>query len=364
MKKIGIMTFHRAINYGAMLQAVALQQAIKRMGYEAELIDYVDKLYDHYEISYQASNIVKTLLKYLLSGKVRLRNKRFEQFLLANADISEQTYSKDTIRNIDEDAYRQFFTGSDQVFNPSIIDYDENYLLGFVHNKNKCNSYAASIGLSELSEMEQKWLGRYIKDYHRILIREKSGQNILNQMGLRNSILVADPTFLLTKDEWEAMEHKIKIPKHYILCYGFQRNEYMENCVNMLSEDRNMLVCVISDRLISDGSLRKQLRGIGPAEWLYLIHSADYIVTNSFHGMVFSFIFQKQVWVADSNDGTFSRMEDFLDEMGCHKRIVKGREQAIIESNIDYALVKPKLEDYVARSRAVLQGIVSKEKDE
>ncbi len=358
------MTFHRAINYGAMLQAVALQQSIKRMGYESELIDYVDKLYEHYKISYQTSNIFKTFLKYFLSMKIRLKNKRFEQFLLTNANLSEQAYSKNTIRNIDENAYSVFFTGSDQVFNPEIIDYDENYLLGFVHNKYKCNSYAASIGLSELSKNQQEWLKDYIKDYHKILIREKTGKNILHEMGIENSILVADPTFLLTKKEWEMMEHKINISKHYILCYGFRKNEYMENCAKMLSQEKNIPIYVISDKIVFNKSSKKQLRGIGPAEWLYLIHHADYIITNSFHGMIFSFIYQKQVWVADSNDGTFSRMEDFLNEMGCHKQIVRSREKQIIENSIDYEVVNPKLKAYVLKSKNVLQEIVSEYKYE
>ena len=77
MKKIGIIKFHRAINYGAMLQAVALQQAVSKLGYDAELIDYVDRLYDHYKISYKTSNPVTSGVKYLFSGNARKRNQRF-----------------------------------------------------------------------------------------------------------------------------------------------------------------------------------------------------------------------------------------------------------------------------------------------
>ena len=217
LEKVGIITFHRAINYGAMLQAVALQKAIEKMGLPSELIDYVDRLYDHYQISYRSSNVVKSVIKYILYNKVRLRNKRFEDFLKSNAKISNEKFDNQSIHNIKENDYRLFVTGSDQVFNPLIVDYDANYLLDFVKDKCKCNSYAASIGLEQLSEKDANWLKGYLVDFNKLLVRERTGQDLLRALDINNSELVVDPTLLLNMDEWAKMEHSVKTPKHYIL---------------------------------------------------------------------------------------------------------------------------------------------------
>ena len=357
MKKVGIITFHRAINYGAMLQAVALQRAIEKMGFFSELIDYVDHLYDHYRISYRSSNAVKSMLKYLLYSKVRLRNKRFEDFLKSNSKLSARKYDRQNIHSIDESIYGVFITGSDQVFNPRIIDYDANYLLDFVNDKCKCNSYAASIGLEKLSEEDAIWLKGHLVDFNKLLIREKNGQDLLCSLGLNHSELVVDPTLLLHVDEWEKMEHVVKVPKHYILSYGFHKNEHMEFGVVEQSRRTGMPVCEISDRIRPNNN-RIKMRGIGPAEWLYLIHHADYIFTNSFHGMIFSFIFNKQVWVSDSNDGTFSRMEDFLVSLGCEDRILNSNKMNNKEIPINYVAVNKLMIKKVLDSKKILFDIL------
>ena len=366
MKKIGIVTFHRAVNYGAMLQALALQRAIKDMGEDSELIDYVDELYEHYKISYKTSNPIKSMAKYLLSGKVRLKNKRFNDFIEQNADISARIYNRESINNIPEEDYKFFFTGSDQVFNPRIVNFDANYLLGFVKDKNKCCSYAASIGLSELDRDEGQWLYQHIKDFKQILIREKTGQEVIRKIGINDSQLVCDPTFLLDEATWSSMENKIDMPEHYILSYGFKNNTAIQECIELLKKKTGLPILHISDGLKNNKAGYQIVRGAGPAEWLYLIDNADYIVTNSFHGMIFSFIFKRQVFVADSKDGTFSRMKDFLVEMDCKDRII-GEDVDVykaIEHGINYNQVSPKLTAYCERSKQILKTIFKEETSE
>lgn len=364
MKKVGIITFHRAINYGAMLQAVALQKAVNEMGYDAELIDYVDQLYNHYRISYKTSNPVKSVAKYIFSRSARKRNLRFEQFLLENARISDRQYNSGNISSLDESSYMAFITGSDQTFNPIIVEYDDNYVLGFVKNKNKCNSYAASIGLADLTEENKNWLKTNVQKYHAVLVREKTGIKLLNKIGIMNTLLVCDPTFLVSADMWMKMQRPVKTPEHYILHYGFKRNTCMEKKTQRLSIETGYPIYTISDRIKNDDRGYKKFSGIGPGEWLYLIAKADYIVTNSFHGMIFSFIFNRQVWIADSNDGTFSRMEDFLEKMNCTYRILKDDLGEIEGSMIPYQDVNPLMRKYIRESKDILKEILKEYKDE
>ena len=354
MYKVGIITFHRAVNYGAMLQAVALQKAINAQGYDAELIDYVDKLYDHYKISYRTSNPAKSIIKFLLSRDARKRNKRFREFLMENAAVSKMQFNRESIAHIDEDSYMAFFSGSDQTFNPIIVDYDENYVLGFVKDKSKCNAYAASIGLAELNDREKEWLKCNVKQYHSILVREQTGIDLLAQIGILDTTLVCDPTFLLSADEWRKMQIKTKVPNHYILYFGFKKSGAMENKAKEISQRTGYPIFTISEIIKNDERGYQKFSGAGPAEWLYLIEHADYIVTNSFHGMIFSFIFHKQVWIADSDDGTFSRMEDFLTKMNCSHRIL-GRNALEIEDRlIQYEEVAPLMQAYITESKKIL----------
>lgn len=358
MKKFGIITFHRAINYGAILQAIALQRAIEQMGYDVELIDYVDCLYDHYKISYKTNNILKTCLKFVMSGKIRLKNKRFQKFLQENGVLSQTVYDRENIREIAQNDYKAFITGSDQVFNPKIVDYDATYLLDFVKEKKKCNSYAASIGMDTLSVKEGKWLKKHIENFNMLCVREKTAQAILESFGIGRSVLVVDPTLLITREMWRGLEHKVSVPKHYILYYGFSHNEYIEQGIEELAQKEDLPICVVSDKLLYKKKHRVYLGGIGPAEWLYLIDHAEYIFTNSFHGMVFSFIFNKNVWVSDSNDGTFSRMRDFLNELNCDNRILAANVKINLSQNIQYEKVKLLMEKKIMDSKNKLMEII------
>lgn len=358
MDKIGIITFHRAINYGAMLQAVALQNYIQSLGYEAELIDYVDHLYDHYKISYKTGNQMKSIVKYLASGNIRRKNKRFHLFLQHNARMTERQYNSQNICSFPEEQYKCFFTGSDQVFNPKIVEFDDNYLLSFVKDKSKCNSYAASIGLTEMESEEADWLSENIRNFSTILIRENAGKKLLESIGIHNSVLTCDPTFLLSKDEWEKKEHQVNMPEKYILYYGFRKNDAMELSIEELQKKTKLPVYLIGDALRFKDNTKLQAKGVGPAEWLWLIHHAQYIVTNSFHGMVFSFIYEKQVWIADSDDGTFSRMEDFLGKMGCMDRIVTVHKQPNPMNEMDYNRIKKELGVYITSSQNILRSVL------
>lgn len=358
MKKVGIITFHRAINYGAMLQAVALQQYINELGYNSELIDYVDKLYEHYKISYNTSNVLKTIFKYIFSGSTRKRNSNFDLFLKKNAVISNKKYNFNSIKELNEDEYLAFFTGSDQTFNPIIVEHDANYLLKFIKDKYKCNAYGASIGVSHLNDFDSKWLYENIKNYNKVLVREKSGEILLNSIGINQTKLVCDPTFLLNAKKWRDMEKKVNIPKHYILYYGFKNNEFIHDKISQLSEKTRFPVYIISDGIRKNKNGYKQFKGIGPAEWLYLIDNADYIITNSFHGMIFSFIFNKQVWLGNSNDNTFSRIEDFLSTVGCSHRILTGKQYDKLEEDkeINYEIVNVKIQKYILNSKEILKS--------
>lgn len=138
----------------------------------------------------------------------------------------------------------------------------------------------------------------------------------------------------------------------------------MEEKTRQLSIETGYPIYTISDRIKNDDRGYKKFSGIGPGEWLYLIAHADYIVTNSFHGMIFSFLFNRQVWVGDSNDETFSRMEDFLEKMHCTYRILKNDLGEVEGHMIPYEEVNPLMKEYIKKSKDILKKVLKDYKDE
>lgn len=354
MRKVGIITFHRAINYGAMLQAVALQRAITELGYPAELIDYVDRLYERYKTTYRSSGVVQSAMRYALSGKKLAKKRKFERFLEENAIISKRRYDSDSVHRAGEE-YGTYITGSDQVFNPLITERDSNYLLAFVKDKTKCNSYAASIGLNSLTTEDAQWLKAHVSGFNRVFVREEMARRILTAIGIANVDVVADPTLLLSVDEWKKMEKSVRLPKRYILSYGFHRNESMERAITEQARRTGLPVCEVSDSVRRYKAGRLQIGGVGPAEWLFLVHNADYVFTNSYHGMIFGFLFGRQVWVCDPGDGTFSRMTDFLMRIGCENRILDiGGLDILWEDQVDFSKIQSVLTEMGTHSKQLL----------
>ena len=149
--KIGIMTFHRAINYGAVLQTYALQKYLNDSGYDAEVIDYrCDHMENFYKILSVKNKSIKQVIRGLLNFiYVYKKKSRFYGFLDQNVKISSKIYDKSNIGESNNE-YDKFITGSDQVFNYACSQFDKNYFLEFVKNYDKKYSYAASFGMKEV----------------------------------------------------------------------------------------------------------------------------------------------------------------------------------------------------------------------
>ena len=215
--RIGIITFHRAINYGAVLQTYALQKFLNVSNYDAEVIDY---RCEHMENFYKTFTIKDKSVKQIIRGMLNFKNtykkkREFYRFLDQNVRISTEVYDK---FNIDKAnlRYDKFITGSDQVFNFACTDFDKTYFLQFVKNCDNKLSYAASFGMKEIPDS-------YVNDYKSLLstfselsIRENAGQQIVKKLTGKDSELSVDPVFLLTAEEWEKLAKK---PKLMIVSY-------------------------------------------------------------------------------------------------------------------------------------------------
>lgn len=295
MKKIGIMTIVNYNNYGNKLQNYSTQEIIKSLGYEAETIIN--------EIEYKK---IKNLIKFhklrifdryprikmesLLMDKVS-KNKinRFIKF--SNKYINESNYKiyLDDVIGLNHNEYYKFIVGSDQIWNPNFRrNGNSNDFLCFAP-KNKRIAFSPSIGVSKLTEIQEKKYSKWLKDIENLSCREEEGANIIARLTNRKVEVLVDPTMVLEKEKWIEFSspHKGKTNDKYLLTYflGPVSDENKKRIKTIASEN-NLKIVNLNDKN------KPELYAIDPCEWVDYVNGAEFFCTDSFHGVVFSIIME------------------------------------------------------------------------
>ncbi len=298
--KVGILTFHRATNYGTALQAFATEKGIKKLGVETEIIDYRPEYIERTLRVRKLSNAksVKEILSIIVNavlypGMAKRKASSFKRF------FSLMNVSKKVCLNTDEVAvesqcYDAVLSGSDQLFNRNITGNDTTYFLPFEH---KCKlTFASSFGERKLSEDRVEGIAPFFSGFDSLSVREKTAHDILSQIkkanpSAKSATSVLDPTFLLTKDEWnEYADSTVKLPKDgYILTYYMLETPLLREITERLQRKTGLKVVNIKPSkkqvILHQG---KNLAYAGPSEFLACYKNASYVVTNSFHGTAFA----------------------------------------------------------------------------
>lgn len=313
MKKVYILTFHCAYNVGAMLQCYALSQSIKKIGNEVAIIDYrpVKVMNSSIEMELKKSlnskviseindniHLIFRFLKYYHQKDKRFfiikdgTAKRFAQFMRNYLPLTTNTYysSEELVAFANEDAI--FITGSDQVWNPSLSDEPDVYLLDFV-KKGAKNSYAASFGKETVNESFAKQLAQNLPTYHNISVREKSGISIVKDKANMEANWVLDPVFLLPKKEWEKITYCPKTSFPYILLYRMESNSQFTIEIEKLKKENPRLKVLAFDSFCDETNVDYYIPQSAPIDFISYIMHSECVITNSFHGTAFSIIFEK-----------------------------------------------------------------------
>lgn len=355
-KKVGIITFVNAGNYGAELQAFASQFILNKMGYEAEIINYVFyKNSRHIKTKLSKPqfnfNLKQKLAEFLLpriqklkaiinKKQSNIRKSRFEEFHRINTKFSKEYRTIDELY-LNPPQYDIYISGSDQIWNPDIFSNIEPYFLTFAPKVAKKISYASSFGKNELSPNVSNKYSTWLKEYYAISTRENIGVKIINDLNL-NAECVLDPTLLLDMEEWQKVEVEQKnIPQNYLLIYELISSPYLNTVAKEIAKNKNLKIV----RICKDVFVKEKDKNViniinaGPAQFIYLFSHADYIVTNSFHGTAFSINFNKNFNVVippgrsnsnrQRNILTLTNLEDRLIEEGSNI-------SEINSSDIDY----------------------------
>ncbi|MBY8908370.1 polysaccharide pyruvyl transferase family protein [Salinicoccus roseus] len=368
MRKIGILTYHFADNFGAVLQCYALKEVISEYE-EVEIIDYkpeyINNMHKVIVNPFKIKNLTvynkfKLLVKHILPLNIyrtTVKKMNFMKFRKKELPLSEKTFknAESFIKKIED--YRCIVVGSDQVWNPELQgEIDKMYFLNFGKKYVKRVSYAASIGKPEVSE---KYLNDFIKSINKfdaISVREERSERFISKIVENKVEVTLDPTLLLDKSRWVSISEPADIKQEYILVYDLENTNDITEIVNELSNKLKLPVVTYSNKNIYHNKV-ESFSNYGPAKFLGLFKDASYVVTNSFHGTVFSVIFEKKfITIPHTTRG--NRMEDFLYKLNLEGRIVKEKndlESVNYKDNINFSIPNKILECEKEKSLSYLK---------
>ena len=341
MKRIGIITILKTNNYGAELQAYATQAILNKLGYDAEIIDYLfyknpqhkktknsKPVFNHglkkrlSEFLYPIISKTKTGINNTHSDK---RNKRFESFHTDNTAMSPTYTTIDELYNSNKE-YDVYMVGSDQVWNPGIYSSLLPYMLTFAPESKKRVAYASSFGVSSIPQ-EFKWLyQKYLPKFSDIGVREKNAVEMVKELSGKDATWVLDPTLLLNKEDWEKIASTTyKEKNNYILLYELTPCPYILELAKYFREKNGLkIIRICKNAAIEDKDTTiENIIDAGPAEFLRLFANADIVITNSFHGTAFSINFGKEFYtVTPARKHNNSRQQSILELFNLQARLI------------------------------------------
>lgn len=362
--KAAIVSFHNTKNFGAVLQNYALQLAIRELGYEVVTIDFRNQdetasesiKYKNQKDGNLINNIIRDVFLILNAKRINMRKYRFEDFVTKNISLSKSCTSR-TIGELAE-CYDVYICGSDQVWNRAISPTDILiYALNFVKSKPKA-SYAASSGSNDLTDES---LLECVRKLDYVTVREQSLKDSLKKRGIR-CVTVCDPTLLSDREAWLKLIEGIE-PHTKGKGFLYYVDDEAGKVCSKIAQDYGKKKRICNPVPISKGVIKFHQESVfedGPAEFLADLQATDFVVTSSFHGTVFSLLFEKE-FIAVPWGKKGQRLTDLLYEVGLEDRIVYSFEDYQKRKNefhkIDYSAVRHKIQSMRENSRNELNTI-------
>lgn len=347
--KTGILTFHCADNYGAMLQAYGLKTFLKTIEPDTEIVPYEPFFMRgrHWLIPWYPGISPGAMIR---SGVCRIRT-IFSDYILQKKRmktfrtryLTPGLRPVRTLKGLKHLTYEVYVLGSDQIWNPDITFGLRRAYFGAFSNgyKKFVIAYAASLGGNSLDDSYDQEMRLLLANVDRLSVREKAAVPYVSRMAGKEVSAVVDPVFLLDVDEWKKIEVLPK-KRNYILVYKTEKNEKLMECAKKLATEKNLPVIELKYQKgiqSEDKQIIVEI-GAGPAEFLGYIHHADYVVTNSFHAMAFSIIYQKK-FLAFEHSTRNTRLENVLEQCALEKRMVRNEsEPHDIDAVTDWTKVK------------------------
>lgn len=286
--KIGTLTFHDGPNHGAFLQTYALMHFLQTHSYDVQIINYKNICHSKKEGYHQLAKYRRPIRFYdfFLKRYAFQRAHRFYNFTAFTTNPRE-------IKKLHFDIA---IVGSDVVWNYKIFGYDELFFCGL--NAKKQIAYAPSFGYVNASETIPVNVQWGIQKFDFISVRDENSQRIVYEITGKKPPLVLDPTFLVDFSSFEEITDRIISLKPFILIYATQLRKSEIQAIKLFAKQKGLITVAVGYR---QAWCDKNWMGVGPQEWLGFFYKARYVVTNTFHGTVFSVKYKKPVAVSMHN---------------------------------------------------------------
>lgn len=340
--KVCILTFHNAMNYGAVLQCYGLQEYLKDNfpAYEVSVLDhtpvYFKKVFydplkplSAYGIKNKAKAIIKYFIRHGEMADISEKNRQLSNFIHKNLKLTSEK---------NQDIY---IAGSDQIWNLELIENDTAYLLDFAGDAKRV-SYAASLKMSDVDEFAVNAYKKYLPKFDSISVRETGLVDYLKENYGVDAVSVLDPTLLVNRNLWHTLAgNKPTVSGKYLLLYYVNMpQKLVDNAFDYAKE--NGLEVVSLNKLKNVSKTYTDYSRASAEEFLNLIKNASVIFTTSFHGMAFSVVFEKEFFyeVPPQSYNNNDRLNDLSAKLGLEKRNIYSEIEAInwedVNSKLEY----------------------------
>lgn len=350
--KVGIITFHSAHNYGAMLQAYGLQEFLKSIGHETYMIDYrpdyITKCYlkdnNRDWISKNPYLCIKRLWNY-----IRLRNIRHRRWDAFNQFVEQRFNLYHYISGDDFHEFDAVFIGSDQIWSANHTGGHYDNIMFGSDFKCKAISYAPSCSQLSLAEEQKKYLAEHLDGMTAISVREQDFKNILQPLTHKNISVVVDPSLLAGKEVFDKIASSINRSRPYVLIYEIAQHENVYRIAQEIAQQLDADIIELTNGMLNFH--RKTMHeDASPEDFLGYIKHAACVVTTSFHGTAFSLLYRVPFYMVKQGSAADIRMEFLLKKFGLEKRIVEMNDAPIF-SRPNFQVFDIKSKDAISSSK-------------
>lgn len=353
---VGIVTWHCMLNVGSNLQAYGLFSSIERLGYRASFINYRKPS--------QRENCVvakaKDLLSYAADAHSNLIPPRFHY---GSRSFQRQFFRQTRVAYFEEDlaSYSESFdvyvSGSDQIWSPK--RFDPVFMLSFVGDDKPKMSYATSVGAESIPDELKTQYRELLSNYRSLSVREDNASVYLSDLLGREVFHVLDPCFLLESADWRALERPLDAPQRYVFCYLIGKSEKYRRDIVELAKQTGLRVIAYTTHSADTEWADIHHSRLDPREFVYLVRNAEMVMTDSYHGMVLSLIFERQFvpflrFSRSDAKNENSRVLSLLRQVSLTDSLVD-EETTAAQPLIDYAQVNSQLSSLKEKSHEYLE---------
>ena len=331
--------YYGSNNYGGLLQSYCLCKYLNDLGYDAEQICFkTNQMFEDDAISNQSPSLLRKVKRFLMrsvSKKIAARKDKIKTFREDCIPHSEVLYTENNLSECNNN-YDAFVTGSDQVWNMNW--YEHAYFLDFVNEEKSKISYAASIGMEELSDEQKATINDKLKDFKAISVRERRAVELIKECTNNPVVQVLDPTLLFEKEDWDELSSERIVNSKYLFCYFLGKREDTRKLAKEYARKHSLKIVTIQ---YVSGCFRKcdaffgdiKLYEVDPRDFVSLIKYADCVITDSFHAGVLSNIYDKNFFVFQryASGKMSSRITSLLELFGNSDRFCDVKEKESLE---------------------------------